>query len=115
MLFKLSPADQQDWDYTVKIVWFFAYVFSLLMVIAVSYNQFIDYHVGDELGLLSLFVQAFLSGVFSYPNKNKKDTEELKAENADDTPEETKPSVLLIIFLVEFLLFSIATIYGNLH
>ena len=114
MLFKLSPAEQ-DWDYTVKIVWFIAYAFSLFMVIAVSYNQFIDYHVGDDLGLLSLFVQAFLSGVFSFPNKNKKDTEEPETDTANDTPEETKPSVLLIIFLVEFLLFGIATIYGNLH
>ncbi len=113
-----SSADQRDLNVVLGLAWLVVYTITLLLVIAVSYNQFIGYHDGDNLGIVALLTQMFLSGIFS--NSNKRKTEELEANNTIDNSKnevsnkKTKPNILLIIFLAEFLLFSVALLYGNI-
>ena len=118
MLFRLSPS--QDWDYTVKTIWFVSYVFCVFTVFCESFNQFVGHYGGELFGTIALLAEAYLIGLFSNSNKNNKNSEEIETENAIDNPDEntsekkTKVSILLVIFLAEFLLFSVALLYGNI-
>ena len=119
MLFKLSPADQQDWDDTVKTIWFVSYIFCVFTVFCESFNQFVGHYGGELFGTIALLAEASLNGLFWNPNKNKKNSEETETDNAvdnsdEDTAEQKKAGILLVVFLAEFLLFSIALLYGGI-
>ena len=102
------------------LAWLAAYVFCVFAVFCESFNQFVGHYGGEAFGVIALLAEAFLIGLFRNPQKDKKDTAESEADNVTDDSEEstpikgTKPNIFLIIFLAEFLLFSVALLYGNI-